>query len=435
MTARVLAASLAVLTGSLGVGAAAAQGSAAPVARFENADADAMRVLQLANRRLALMPAVAAWKWLQHAPVTAPAREQVVIAHAGELAREYGLSESAVERLFALQVRLAREEESRLDARWHAGGYDYRGSPPSLQQVLRPQLDRLTGDLLQALYLAAADLSRQGFQSRYSARAALALQAPGWSHASRGELLTDLHAIGVPAGPALDRIRASGIVRIGTTGDYAPFSLDAGGRLSGADIELAGSLAAALGARAVFVQTSWPDLLGDLAAGRFDLAMGGISVTPARAAAAAFSTPYDSGGKTLLVRCADAGRFTSLAALDRPDVRLIVNPGGTNQDYVRGHVHHAHVRVFADNRAIFEQLLQHRADAMITDDVEVELQVHQHPGLCRGMPDTLTHEDKAILMPKDPELLAAVNGWLRAALARGQPAALIRAYSGSPGAR
>ncbi len=433
MTACVLAVLLAAAHSDVAA-AASVPASPAPAAHFQDADADVLRVLQLADQRLALMPAVAAWKWQHHTPVTAPAREQAVIAHAGQLAHRLGLSEGAVERVFALQVRLARDEESRLDDHWHATGYDYRGQPPDLQQVLRPQLDRLTGDLLQALYLAAANLNRPAFESRYRARATRALGADGWSDASRSELLTDLHAIGAVSlsGPALDRIRASGILRVGTTGDYAPFSLDSAGRLSGADIDLARSLAASLGARVVFVHTSWPDLLHDLAAGRFDLAMSGISVTPARAAVAAFSLPYHSGGKTLIVRCADAQRFPDLAALDRPGATLIVNPGGTNQDYVRTHVHHARVRVFPDNRAIFEQILQHRADAMITDDVEVELQVHEHLGLCRGMPGTLTHEDKAILLPQDPALAATVNGWLRAALARGQPAALIRTYSSTP---
>jgi cyclohexadienyl dehydratase len=390
-----------------------------------------MQVLHLADRRLSLMPAVAAWKWQQHAPVTASAREQVVIAHAGQLARPLGLSGGAVERVFALQVRLAREEEARLEQRWHAVGYDYRGQPPSLQRVLRPQLDQLTTDLLRALYLAAPQLGRADFQSRYWARAAQALHAAGWSDASRRELLADLHAIGAPSGSALEHIRASGIIRIGTTGDYAPFSLESAGALSGADIDLGRSLAASLGAQPVFVHTSWPGLMSDLAAGRFDLAMSGISITPARAAAAAFSIPYESGGKTIIVRCADAHRFPSLAALDRPDETIIVNPGGTNQDYVRANVHHARVRVFPDNRTIFDEILQHRADAMITDDVEVELQAHEHPGLCRGMAGTLTHADKAILMPKDPALLAAVNAWLRAGLAHRRLAALIRADSGS----
>ena len=83
----------------------------------------------------------------------------------------------------------------------------------------------------------------------------------------------------VAGGPVLDRVRATHVLRVATTGDYAPFSLDAHGHLSGADIELARDLAAHLGAEPVFVRTSWPGLADDLRDGRFDVALSGIGYT------------------------------------------------------------------------------------------------------------------------------------------------------------
>lgn len=59
---------------------------------------------------------------------------------------------------------------------------------------------------------------------------------------------------------------------------------------------------------------------------------------------------------------------------------------------------------------------------MITDDVEVELQTRRHPQLCRAMPGTLTVATKAVLLPGDAVLRAAVDAWLRQQLARGEPA-------------
>src|SRR6185437_14858181 len=49
------------------------------------------RVLELENERLALMPAVAAWKWRHHAAVSDRARERVVIAESAKLAQSSGL--------------------------------------------------------------------------------------------------------------------------------------------------------------------------------------------------------------------------------------------------------------------------------------------------------------------------------------------------------
>lgn len=219
------------------------------------------------------------------------------------------------------------------------------------------------------------------------------------------------------------------MLRVGTTGDYAPFSLEANGTLSGSDIELAQKLAAQLHAHVVFVHTSWSSMLDDLARGAFDLTMGGVSVTPAREAQGAFSVPYSPGGKTIIARCADSRKFHGgIVAVDRPKVRVIVNPGGTNEQYVRANVHHAQILIFPDNRAIFDELSAGHADVMITDDVEAELQTRHHPGLCRTFPGTLTHSDKAILMPRDPELVKAVNEWLMPAIAAGEPAHVLNEY-------
>jgi cyclohexadienyl dehydratase len=208
----------------------------------------------------------------------------------------------------------------------------------------------------------------------------------------------------------LARIKAAGTLRIGTTGDYAPFSAEQDGALSGTDIDRAESLAKRLGVTPVFMRTTWAAMLDDLRSDQFDVALGGVSVTPARAAVASFSAPYASGGKTILSRCEDAKKFGTLAAVDKRGVRVIVNPGGTNEQYVRANVHRAAVRVFPDNRTIFDEILARRADVMITDDAEVDLQTHRHPELCRAYAGTLTRADKAVLMAKDdPQLVNEVN--------------------------
>lgn len=405
------------------------------VPRFTGEPALVDRILRLEDERLALMPAVAAWKWQHHAAISDPPRERVVILAAGKLARPLGLAAAPIERLFALQIRLARDAESDRERHWRAAGYDFPGRPPDLKNELRPQLDRLTSELLRALYLAAPACARSGFAERYAARASELLKDAAWSPASRRELLADLAAVrlqaaapGETSGSAsvLERVRASHILRVGTTGDYAPFSSESHGRLQGVDIALAQALAQKLGAEPIFVRTSWPALLDDLRSDRFDVAIGGISETPAREASAALSVPYLTGGKTILTRCRDARRFDSLAAVDRPGVRVIVNPGGTNEQYVRSHLRRAQLLVYPSNATIFDQLLDGRADVMITDDVEVALQTHRHPQLCRALRGTLSRADKVILMPRDPALAAAVNSWLRGELAASVPARLLR---------
>ncbi len=397
-------------------------------AEFTTDDAAVVRIFELADQRLAVMPAVAAIKWRTQAPVFDPPRENAVIQRARELAAPMGLAGDPVGQLFALQARLAREVQSALHEEWKSHGFTYPGPVVTLAS-LRPKLDQLTTDILQAVYLAAPALQRDEFGAKYSGLAQQRLRAAGWTDRSREELLDVLHGIRSVPAPTFRRITASGVLRIGTTGDYAPFSVESNGVLDGSDIELAQLLAAQLHLRAVFVRTSWSSMARDLSDGAFDLGMGGVSVTPAREAQGAFSVPYLSGGKTIIARCRDAPRYhDGVAAVDHGKVRVIVNPGGTNEQFVRDNIHHATIVVFPDNRAIFDELAAGRADVMITDDVEAELQARRHPELCRVFPGTLTHSDKAVFMSRDAELVKAVNDWLAPAVAAGEPARVLKEF-------
>jgi len=105
---------------------------------------------------------------------------------------------------------------------------------------------------------------------------------------------------------------------------------------------------------------------------------------------------------------------------------VIVNPGGTNEAWVRTNLERAQIQVHPDNRTIFQEIVAGRADAMVTDDVEVELQARRNPQLCRTLPGTLNRADKAVLMPRDAALKAVVDAWLERQLEAGVPATLLR---------
>src|ERR1700712_1786451 len=107
--------------------------------------------------------------------------------------------------------------------------------------------------------------------------------------------MTTASATAQQAVPAsrLDDIMKHGVLRVGMTGDYLPFTAfdKATSGFKGFDVDMAEALGKALGVRIEYIQTSWPRLMNDFEADRFDIAMGGISITLDRQKKGMFSTP------------------------------------------------------------------------------------------------------------------------------------------------
>jgi cyclohexadienyl dehydratase len=171
--------------------------------------------------------------------------------------------------------------------------------------------------------------------------------------------------------PDISHITTQGAVRVCSTGDYRPFSYrDPQGQWSGMDIDLARDLAQRLGVQLNIVGTTWGTMMADLGA-HCDVAMGGVSITLDRTVQALYSTPYLRDGKAAVVRCDDQSKYQTLDNIDEPGVRVVVNPSGTNADFVQAHIHRATIVDYPDNNTIFGQVIDNKADVMFTDASEI----------------------------------------------------------------
>jgi cyclohexadienyl dehydratase len=221
----------------------------------------------------------------------------------------------------------------------------------------------------------------------------------------------------------LDQILQRGTLRVGMTGDYLPFtSFDqAKSDFRGFDVDMAEALGTALGVKVQFVKTSWPKLTADFEADSFDIAMGGVSITLDRQKKGLFTTPIMREGKTPIARCADKDKFATIADIDKPGTRIVVNPGGTNERFARANIKIANIRVFNDNTAIFDEIARGDADLMMTDASETRYQQKLHAGvLCAIHPDKpFDFAEKAYWLQRDPALKAFVDQWLHIAAENG----------------
>ena len=246
--------------------------------------------------------------------------------------------------------------------------------------------------------------------------------------------LTAASAYAQQAAPAsrLDDIMKHGVLRVGMTGDYLPFTAfdKATAGFKGFDVDMAEALGKALGVRIEYIQTSWPRLMNDFEADRFDIAMGGISITLDRQKKGMFSTPIMREGKTPIARCADKGKYETIVDIDRPGTRVIVNPGGTNERFAKANVRNAEIRIYGDNVTIFDEIANGNADLMMTDSSETRYQQKLHPGvLCSVHPDKpFDFAEKAYWLQRDPALKDFVDQWLHMAREDGTFKKLMAAW-------
>ena len=377
------------------------------------------QLLALIDARLELMRDVALYKFRSAAPIAAPARERRVIDAAVDAASRAGLDPETTARFFDAQISAAKAVQQGWITQWGRTPPSPSERAPDLATELRPQLLALGEALVVALAGAEPTLREAALvdahRSQFNSSVAVEhLTAPAANSLFDAMLAVRANRSAQTVN-VLHAVLARGYLRVGTTGDYPPFShWDASaGRFVGIDIAMSEKLAQSLNVEVRHVRTSWPALMADLTAGRFDIAMSGVTHTLERQRQGLFSGAYHLGGKTPIVRCTDVDRFSGMDRIDQPGVRVVVNPGGTNEVFTRRHIQSASIRIHPDNTTIFSELVRGAADVMFTDDIEVRLQSRLRPRLCPAMPDhTLTKTQKAYLLPTDLLWKAYVDAWL-----------------------
>ncbi|MGO1766163.1 ArtI protein [Advenella sp. S44] len=220
----------------------------------------------------------------------------------------------------------------------------------------------------------------------------------------------------------LKQVTDSKVLRVCTPGDYKPFSFDKDGHFEGLDIDLMNALAESLGAKMNIVKTSWSNLMSDFTSDKCDIGAGGISVSTERQRQAFFSAPYMVNGKTPIVRCEDKEKYQSIEALNRAEVKIVANPGGSNEKFARTMLPNASLTMHKDNLTIFDEVANGSADAFVTEAAEARVQSKLNPKLCAVNPEQpLQYAEMGYLIPdNDIRFKLYVDQWMHLLKASGQ---------------
>ena len=177
----------------------------------------------------------------------------------------------------------------------------------------------------------------------------------------------------------LDEIIKSGTLKVGLS-TFVPWAmLDKDGELIGFEVDVAKQLAADMGVEIEFIQTKWSGIIPALLTGKFDIIIGGMSVTPERNISVNFSDAYEYSGQSIVANKERAGGLTSLEDFNSPDILLAARTGSTSVVAIEQFLPEAELRLFDDEPQGVQELLNGRVDAWVSSFPFPQLQAEKYP--------------------------------------------------------
>ena len=216
------------------------------------------------------------------------------------------------------------------------------------------------------------------------------------------------------ADSVLETIKKRGSVKIGLS-TFVPWAMrDKNGELTGYEIDVAKQLAEDMKVKAEFVPTAWDGIIPALLAGKFDVIIGGLSITPERNLTVNFTLPYANSGIHLVAHQELAAGFKSLADFDKPGVVLAVRRGATPATAAKRLMPKAALRQFDEDALALQEVLNGKAHAFVASTPTPAFEALKHPDkLFLPIPEPFVQGAEGFALRKgDPDALNFFNNWI-----------------------
>lgn len=233
--------------------------------------------------------------------------------------------------------------------------------------------------------------------------------------------------------PSLDGILQKKELVVGTSGSQPPFCMTTkDGKLIGFDIDLATVMAASMGVRLRFETMPFADLLPALEAGKVDMVLSGLTITPKRNLSVAFVGPYFISGKSVLTKLDTIAAIEDGSEINIPGMTLTALAGSTSQAFIEAVMPEATFVPAKDYDEAVDMVLKDTVKALIADYPICIISVFRHPesGLI-SLIRPLSFEPLGIALPKgDPLMVNWVENFLNTYQGTGKLDALKEKWFG-----
>lgn len=219
------------------------------------------------------------------------------------------------------------------------------------------------------------------------------------------------------AGETLSRVVDFKVLKVGMSGDQPPMNTrNREGGLMGFDVDLARALAVAMHVQLDIQTMPFGDLMTALEAGKIDMIISGMAITPARTEIASFVGPYMMSGKSILTKDSVLAKMSSSEEFNRKELKLVALKGSTSASFARAALPDAQLTEIANYDEGVSAVIEGKADAMVADMPICMLSVLRHPGVgLTTLEKPLSVEPYGIAVSKDdPQFLNLVDNFLEA---------------------
>lgn len=229
-------------------------------------------------------------------------------------------------------------------------------------------------------------------------------------------LLVALFALsGTASADLLTDIQKAGVLKVGMS-TFVPWAMrDQNGNLIGFEIDVATKVAEDMGVKIEFVPTAWSGIIPALIAKKFDLIIGGMSITPQRNLTVNFTVPYAHSGQQMAANKQLAGNFTKLEDFNASNVTIACRRGATPCKTTEELFPKATVRQFDDDAQAFQEVVNGNAHGMISSAPKPRFWSDAYPDkvfLPFGN-ENLTKGDEAFALRKgDHDALNFFSNWI-----------------------
>lgn len=177
----------------------------------------------------------------------------------------------------------------------------------------------------------------------------------------------------------IDEIAQRGKLRVGLS-TFVPWAMrDKSGELIGFEVDVARKLAEDMGVEVEFVPTAWGGIVPALLAKKFDVIIGGLSITPERNMTVNFTAPYAHSGQQMAANTKLAGDFTSLDDYNDASVTLVCRRGATSCDFIKKRFPKATLRQFDDEAQAYQEIANGNAHAIVSSAPKPAFYTVDHP--------------------------------------------------------